>query len=330
MSPLALERCASTEVSKPDESKVMMLEILNNPRDFDMGFERYSCSLMSILGWGRRIASKGDYTLKLAIKMMDDITMMQVPGEYWMEAIPEMQYLPTWIYPLPAQIRAFGKKLRKYWWALDLEGAEANEPNFSKTLVKSKEEYGLSQDDIGEMTTNLIGGGLDTSSSTLHSCILALCVFKEVQQKAQEEIDRVIGHDRTPDWADLDNLPYCNAIFKETMRWRSVTTLGGFAHSPIRDDYYRGFFFPAGIHVYGNLWAIHRDPKDFPDLDVFKPERFLEGNRLSYPNKQGHNAFGWGRRSCSGKPFAEQGLPMSIVRLLWSFHIQPGLNERVR
>jgi cytochrome P450 len=210
-----------------------------------------------------------------------------------------------------------------------LKGAEANEPNFSKTLVKSKEEYGLSQDDIGEMTANLIGGGLDTSSSTLHSCILALCAFKDCQRKAQEEIDRVIGHDRTPDWADLDRLPYCNAIFKETLRWRSVTTLGGFAHAPTRDDYYRGFFFPAGIHVFGNLWAIHRDPKDFPDPDVFRPERYLEGNRLPYPNKQGHNAFGWGRRSCSGQPFAEQGLPMSIVRLLWSFHIQPGLDERV-
>jgi cytochrome P450 len=41
----------------------------------------------------------------------------------------------------------------------------------------------------------------------------------EAQVKAFEEIDRVIGHDRLPTLADLDDLPYLEAIWKETLRW---------------------------------------------------------------------------------------------------------------
>jgi hypothetical protein len=35
--------------------------------------------------------------------MMDEITMMQVPGNYWLEAIPEIQHIPAWFYPLAFQ-----------------------------------------------------------------------------------------------------------------------------------------------------------------------------------------------------------------------------------
>ena len=260
---------------------------------------------------------------------MDDLTMMQVPGQYWIEAIPELQYMPGWLYSLPTQLKGFGKVLRKFWWALDCEGAQSDRHNFSKTLIRMKDQEGLSENAIGEMTANLIGGGLDTTSSTLHTLVLGLCMFPEVLKMGHAEIDRVIGRELSPDWDDLEKLPYCLAVVKEAMRWRSVTTLGGFAHAPIKDDIYRDYHLPAGIHVYGNLWAIHSDPRDFPDPDMFKPERYLEENQRPYPNKIGHNAFGWGRRSCSGQYFAEQGLSMTIVRLLWAYDIKPDLDKNV-
>ena len=41
----------------------------------------------------------------------------------------------------------------------------------------------------------------------------------EVQSKAFEEINRVIGQDRLPALADMENLPYMEALWKETLRW---------------------------------------------------------------------------------------------------------------
>jgi cytochrome P450 len=154
-------------------------------------------------------------------------------------------------------------------------------------------------------------------------------MFPEALKTGHAEINRVVGRERSPDRDDLEKLHYCLDVMKEAMRWRSVTILGGFAHEPIKDDIYRGYQLPAGMHVYGNLWAIHSDPRDFPDPDMFKPERFLEEHRRPYLNKIGHNAFGWGRRSCSGQYFAEQGLSMTVVRLLWQYDIIPDLDENV-
>lgn len=308
-----------------------MKDLMTMPDGYVTSIERYSCSIVSILGWGRRISDRDDYIVRLATTFMEDRTGMEVPGAYWMEAIPEMQYLPSWLYPLPHQLRHLGDALKAYWWALTEEGAEAPEHNFSKSLMVDGQRQGLSKADISDMTANLIGGGVDTSSSTMLTCILAMCVFLDAQKKAQEEIDRVVGHDQCPDWDMLDSLPYCRALFKETLRWRSVTVLGGLPHAPIRDDVFRGYMFPRDLTIVGNLWAIHRNPRDFPDPDVFDPDRFMEtGERKRpYPNTRGHNAFGWGRRACSGQPLAEQGLIMAIVRLLWAFEVRPGLDGNV-
>lgn len=44
-------------------------------------------------------------------------------------------------------------------------------------------------------------------------------MYPEVQAKAFEEMDHVIGYDRLPTLEDIDNLPYIEALWKETLRW---------------------------------------------------------------------------------------------------------------
>lgn len=246
-----------------------------------------------------------------------------------MKAIPKLQYLPPCLYPLPSTLRTMGAALRRYWFALTEEGAQASEPNFANFLNDHRSEMNIAKDDISEMTANLIGGGVDTTTGTTLSGILGLVTHPEVQKKAHEELDSVVGTDRVPTYDDIENLPYCAAILKETLRWRSVTILGGLPHSPIQENICKGFLLPKDIAIHGNLWAIHRNPRDFPEPDRFNPGRYMGKERLSYPNARGHNAFGRGRRICSGQPFAEQGISMVIVKLLWAFNIKPGLNEQV-
>jgi cytochrome P450 len=54
----------------------------------------------------------------------------------------------------------------------------------------------------------LLEGGSDTTSAFLQSVVLMLVAFPEVQRKAQEEVDRVIGSERPPTLEDWANLPY--------------------------------------------------------------------------------------------------------------------------
>ena len=54
--------------------------------------------------------------------------------------------------------------------------------------------------------------------SSLQTFILAMLLFPEVQQRAQEEIDRVVGADRLPEYEDRDRLPYVMSVMMETLR----------------------------------------------------------------------------------------------------------------
>lgn len=62
--------------------------------------------------------------------------------------------------------------------------------------------------------------------SSIHSFVLAMVLYPEVQRKAQEEIDDVVGSDRLPTFADRESLPYINALCAEILRWIPVGPLG--------------------------------------------------------------------------------------------------------
>src|ERR1700753_1213087 len=77
----------------------------------------------------------------------------------------------------------------------------------------------------------------------------------DVQAKAQEELDEVIGRGRLPNFSDRENLPYIDAIYKETLRCHPVIPLG-IPHSPIIDDEYEGMRIPKGSIVLANAWYV--------------------------------------------------------------------------
>lgn len=313
-----------------DESKILIRDFLDDPEDYVLSIERYSVSAASIVGWGRRIDRKNDYVAQQSLKMMEAVDYI-IPGRFILEAIPSLAKLPSWLYALPSQLRLGSAIGSRYFYMLSKEGSEAPPKNFAKKLISTQQEEGLTDLEVASLTGNLIGGGVDTTSSTMISCILAMACFSDVQRKAQAELDEVVGHDRSPDWSDIDGgrLPYLAAIVKEVLRWRTVTILAGIPHANTVDFVYRGYHFPAGTNFTGNMWAIHRNPRDFPEPDEFKPERFLKGSENPYPNARGSNPFGWGRRQCSGQPMAEQGLLYSLGRMIWAFNIRPGLDANV-
>ncbi|KAG6325816.1 hypothetical protein ID866_13273, partial [Astraeus odoratus] len=95
--------------------------------------------------------------------------------------------------------------------------------------------------------------------STLLVFILAMVLFPEVQSKAQEEIDRVIGRERLPDFNDRMNMPYVEAVVLETLRWYPVIPLG-LPHMTSEDDVFDGMYIPQGATVMINVWyAICED-----------------------------------------------------------------------
>jgi cytochrome P450 len=54
----------------------------------------------------------------------------------------------------------------------------------------------------------------------------ALTLYPDVQNRAQAELDLVVGRDRLPTFDDRPRLPYIDAMCKELLRWRMVVPVG--------------------------------------------------------------------------------------------------------
>ena len=82
---------------------------------------------------------------------------------------------------------------------------------------------------------------------------LAMANNPQVLEKAQAELDAVVGLHRLPDFEDMKSLPYICALVKELLRWHVVAPLG-FPHRSIADDEYNGYFIPKGTILIANIW----------------------------------------------------------------------------
>jgi len=169
--------------------------------------------------------------------------------------------------------------------------------------------------------------GEATVSSTLHYFILAMLQCPEVQKRAQQEIDAVIGTNRLPDFDDRPNLPYIEAILLEIFRMYSIVPLG-VAHATSADDIYEDILIPKGATIVANVWGMLHNEDVYPEPDIFKPERFLVNGKLRDVKSVDSIVYGFGRRVCPGRYSADGSIWIGMALILSAFKITKALNER--
>ncbi|KAK9438331.1 Cytochrome P450 [Metarhizium brunneum] len=167
----------------------------------------------------------------------------------------------------------------------------------------------------------MYGAGADTTATVLSAFILAMVMYPEVQQKAQQEIDTIIGN-RLPDFKDKESLPYVSAVTMEAMRWFPITPINT-AHAVSSEIHYKGYRIPKGSHLLVSTWWLLHDPNTYHDPTSFSPERFLERNEPDPATM----VFGYGRRICPGRYVADKSLFITISRILATFTIGKGAGQ---
>lgn len=94
---------------------------------------------------------------------------------------------------------------------------------------------------------------MNQTVSSIGTFFLMMALTPEVQIKAQDEIDRVVGTGRLPTLADRNRLPYVSAVVKEVFRWHPVVPMG-VPHMSTADDMYDGYYIPKGSILMPNIW----------------------------------------------------------------------------
>jgi coumaroylquinate(coumaroylshikimate) 3'-monooxygenase len=165
----------------------------------------------------------------------------------------------------------------------------------------------------------MISAGMDTTAISVEWAMAELIKNPRVQQKAQDELDRVVGFERVMTEADFPNLPYLQAVVKESLRLHPPTPLM-LPHRANTTVKIGGYDIPKGSVVHVNVWAVARDPALWKNPLEFRPERFFEED----VDMRGHDfrllPFGAGRRVCPGAQLGINLVTSIIGHLLHHFH----------
>ncbi|KAK0451903.1 cytochrome P450 [Armillaria borealis] len=203
----------------------------------------------------------------------------------------------------------------------DMENSVSSDPSMFRLLLEQNKQIDSSIKDEKSIKAVVIASysaGVITGTETLKVFVLAMMRYPDVQQKAQALIDAVIGSRGLPALDDRSSLPYIEAILKETLRWKPVIPLA-FPHRTTVDDVDKGYLIPKGSTIMPNSWQCLQDAGDYPDPENFLPERFCDSTGsilLNDAPEPRQFTFGYGRRVCPGRNFAENILWVNIATLL--------------
>ncbi|KAI0767394.1 cytochrome P450 [Fomes fomentarius] len=313
-----------------------LLKVLQNPIRFKEHIRySFSATLLKIL-YDIDVVNEDDHFIQKVEKAMEGASASSVPGAFMVEFLPFLRHVPAFV-PRAGFQRRFAE-----WRAAasDLKNAPVayergeTSPSITSMLLEGIYRTGvqgvmLSEEE--EIVKNVgavaFEAGSDTTYSTLQTVFLAMSLYPDVLKKAHAELDAFIGPNRLPDFGDERSLVYVSAIIKEAQRWMPAVPMG-LPHSTTEDEEIRGYLIPAGTVLVPNIWACMHDPEVFADPDTFCPERYMRDGVLDATVRDpAAFTFGFGRRVCPGRYFAEAAIFINVAAALHVFDITPPLDE---
>ncbi|KAI1745050.1 cytochrome protein [Xylaria scruposa] len=315
------------------EVRRFLFRVLKEPNQFLNHIRTEAGAIILKIVYGYTVEpSKPDPFIDLIDEAMFHFGAASTAGTWWVDIIPALKYVPEW---MPG---TGWKKTARQWRATLKEVSEkpllfaqrrlANgraEKSFVADFYKGRGDTLSPADNevLKWVAMNMYAGGADTTVNTITSFFFAMILFPEVQRKAQEEIDQVIGNSRLPTYSDKESLPYINAVLTEAWRWHTVVPMA-LPHVTTSEDVVNGYFIPKGSLVIPNIWWFTHDPAVYPNPSEFNPSRYLGPDPAPDPTT---HIFGYGRRICPGRYLADSSAWLTIAQSLAVFNIGKGLDE---
>ncbi|KAJ7454223.1 cytochrome P450 monooxygenase [Mycena latifolia] len=312
----------------------VLREIINKPGDLFNQLHLHVAGFLMEIAYALPMS---DQTAEL-VGMADDVILawskVAVPGAYLVDAIPILRHLPEWLLPADNFHKDARVAKKKAVTARDVPfeqvvkdmAAGTAPPSFVSNLLTAG-GAGADRDLIKNCAGTIYFAGTEAIAICLNSFVLGMITCPDVQARAHAELDAALGKDRLPDFNDMDELPYIQAIVKEVMRWNPPAGLA-IPHVTVADDTFEGYHIPARSLVISNLWKVLHDPAVYPNPTVFQPERFLAPQVTPLALSTLETVFGPGRRVCPGRWVAQAQLFISIASLLYAFDFAPPAGKR--
>lgn len=224
------------------ESKRMLYDLLRDPSQYELWFERYASGLIFRIGYGKSVSTGQEEHVRKALDIVHNVERIASPNSYLVDSLTILKYLPKLLAPFKQEgERLHQAELQFFRTLISDVQTEVNAgiagPSFARTWLEDKVSYGLTDDEAAYVIGTLFEAGSGTTASAMMSFVLAMVLYPKWQQSMCDEIECLIG-DRMPEFEDIPNLPLSRAVMKEVLRWRPVTAGGkDFLHT----SYLHGF-----------------------------------------------------------------------------------------
>jgi len=257
------------------ESARLVRDLVQEPARYTTLFQRYASALILRLTYGARIETGEEDIVRLAYQNQVNVERVSAPGKYLVDVLPILLWVPKFMAPFKQEAAAHRKREVSLFTGLvedverDVESGKAG-TSFARMWLENKQKFGLSDLQGTYVLGGLYSAAASTTASLAMSWVLMMVLNPKWFTKMQDEIDRVVGSDRLPEFDDLPQLPTVRAVVKEVARMRPVTAGGwrfpfnvlacsadrfqGIPHKSTQDDVYNGYFIPKGSMIHPNLW----------------------------------------------------------------------------
>ncbi|KAK1430560.1 hypothetical protein QVD17_13385 [Tagetes erecta] len=201
------------------------------------------------------------------------------------------------------------------------DGADGNK-DFLQIMLELKDQKDTSSSfnmiHIKALLMDFVTAATDTTSTMVEWVMAEMLNNPSAMKRVQDELTTVVGINNIVEESHMPKLTYFDAVIKETFRLHPPLPLL-IQRCPSESCKVGGYVVPKDTMVFMNVWAIHRDPNNWPDPLEFKPERFLNGKWDYSGNNLKFLPFGTGRRICPGMPLGNKMLMYILASLLHSF-----------
>ncbi|KAL4062926.1 cytochrome P450 [Scleroderma citrinum] len=338
----AFNREASKKYSSIQIKKVkhLLAQLLTTPWDYAKHLDTFSAAIIMAITYDYEVAPQNDPCVTKISRMVEVAVEVATPERSaLLGSLPLLAYIPHW-FPGGGYKRRKEEICRlardvldepvKYVEDCIVAGTAKKSMVFDLFQKRFVKDSSLDQEEaIKAMAATVFSPGAETTGSTIRVFLLAMVLYPEIQSRAQEELDKVVGTDRLPNFTDRENLPYIEAILLETLHWYPVAPLG-IPHRTTTRDEYNGMCIPKGepllrctlVNVNSkHPRAMTHDEGRFPEPAVFKPERHLTLSGTLAEGTLSHT-FGFGRRICPGRYIADRTIWLAVASMLATLRIE--------
>ncbi|KAL8787186.1 MAG: hypothetical protein Q9195_007877 [Heterodermia aff. obscurata] len=186
--------------------------------------------------------------------------------------------------------------------------------NVADPVTKEK----LDDENIRNQMVTFLSAGHETTSGTLSFLFYHFLKNPEKLQKAQQEVDQVLG-DAPIELKHISQFKYIDACIKESLRINPPIT-GSNRHAQQDTTLGGKYEISKDNHIFTNIGGVQKDPAVWgDDSEMFRPERMLDFEKIP---PDAWKPFGVGIRSCIGRAFAEQEMVLNVALILQRFQVE--------